>query len=58
MMFGAEGEEGGFFLLEFARIAEELSGEGEFFEDFCELGKGLFWFCEHCRKLLMGVRFF
>ena len=57
-MFWAEGEEGGFFLLELAKIAEELSGGGEFFEVFCELGKGLFWFCVHCTKLLMGARFF
>ena len=46
------------FLLELAKIAEELSGGGDFFEDFCELGKGLFWFRVHCTKLLMGARFF
>ena len=58
-MFGAEGEEGWFFLFEFAWIAEELSGEGEFLEAFCELANGLFfWFCVHCRKLLTGERFF
>ena len=42
MTFGTEEDEGGFLLFEFAKIAEEFSGEGEFLEDFCELAKGPF----------------
>ena len=43
VMFGAEGEEGGFFYLNLLRLRENCQGKENFLRIFCELGKGLFF---------------